>query len=367
VAVYADIYITQPILPLLSHEFDVKPATAGLSVSIVVLLIAAVSIPYGSLSDAVGRKPVMVTALALLTIPTILCSFARTFPVLVLFRGLQGALIPGVTAIAVAYLGDVYSPEELGPRVGGWIAASVAGGLTGRVVSGLLAAWVGWRAPFVLFGVLTALAAAGLARDLPRAAERAARPRLASARRELLSHFGNRRVVGAFLIGGAVFFCFIGVFTYLPYYLMAPPFRLSTAFVSSIYLVYVAGIFTSIVSGRLSSRFGGRLVMAAGLTIAAAGVAGTLVHSVAFIVGALVVVCVGMFAVQSTAPAFVNANAAGGKGAAGALYVAFYYVGATLGSSLPGYAWQAWGWRGVAASCVAALGVGLAADWTLCR
>jgi len=42
VAVYADIYITQPILPLLSHEFDVKPATAGLTVSIVVLLIAAV-------------------------------------------------------------------------------------------------------------------------------------------------------------------------------------------------------------------------------------------------------------------------------------------------------------------------------------
>jgi YNFM family putative membrane transporter len=107
--------------------------------------------------------------------------------------------------------------------------------------------------------------------------------------------------------------------------------------------------------------------MAVGLTIAAAGVAGTLVHSVALIVVALVVVCVGMFAVQSTAPAFVNANATSGKGAAGALYVAFYYVGATLGSSLPGYAWQAWGWRGVAASCVAALAVGLVADVTLCR
>lgn len=369
VAVYSDIYITQPILPLLSHEFGVKPATAGLSVSIVVLMIAAVSIPYGSLSDAVGRKPVMVSALALLTIPTILCAFAGTFPRLLLFRGLQGALIPGVTAIAVAYLGDAYSPEELGPKVGGWIAASVAGGLTGRVVSGLLADWVDWRAPFVLFGVLTALAAAGLARELPRAPERerASRPRLAAARQDLLSHFSNRRVVGAFVIGTGVFFCFIGVFTYLPYYLTAAPFRLSTAFVSSIYLVYVAGIFTSIVTGRLSSRFGGRLVMAAGLVIAAAGVAGTLVRSVPFIVVSLVVLCVGMFAVQSTAPAFVNGNAAGAKGAAGALYVAFYYVGATLGSSLPGYAWQAWGWRGVAASCVAALGVGLAADAVLCR
>ncbi len=364
VAVYADIYITQPILPVLSREFRVRPAAAGLSISIVVLMIAIVSIPYGSLSDAVGRKPVMVTTLFLLGIPTLLCAVAPSFPVLVVFRGLQGALIPGVTAIAVAYLGDAYPVEELGPKVGGWIAASVAGGLIGRVVSGLLADWTNWRAPFLLFGVLTLAAAAGLARELPRAP---ARPRrLALAGREITQHFSNRRLIGAFVIGGAVFFCFIGIFTYLPYYLTAAPFHLSTAFVSSIYLVYVAGIFTSIASGRLSHRFGGRRVMAVGLVIAGLAVAGTLIASIPAIIGSLVVLCVGMFTVQSTAPAFVNSNAQRGKGAAGALYVSFYYVGATFGSILPGLAWQLWGWPGVASTCVTALAVGLLADATLC-
>jgi len=364
VAVYADIYITQPILPLLSREFGVAPATAGLSISIVVLMIAIVSIPYGSLSDAVGRKPVMVTTLSLLAVPTLLCAVAPSFAVLIVFRGLQGALIPGVTAIAVAYIGDAYPAAELGPKVGGWIAASVAGGLTGRVVSGLLAAWVDWRAPFIVFGILTILAALGVARELPRAPGRS--PRMTLAGKELLQHFSNRRLVGAFVIGAAVFFCFIGVFTYLPYYLTAAPFHLSTAFVSSIYLVYFAGILTSIATGRLSSRFGGRPVMAVGLAIAAGGVGGTLIRSVPVIIASLVVLCIGMFTVQSTAPAFVNANALNAKGAAGALYVAFYYVGATFGSALPGYAWQTWGWPGVAASCVAALGVGLAADAALC-
>jgi len=103
-----------------------------------------------------------------------------------------------------------------------------------------------------------------------------------------------------------------------------------------------------------------------GLVIAALGVSGTLLRSVPAIVGSLVVLCVGMFAVQSTAPAFVNANALGSKGAAGALYVTFYYVGASLGSVLPGYAWQAWGWPGVAGACVTALAVGLVADGVLC-
>ena len=365
VTVYSDIYITQPILPLLSRQFHVRPAAAGLTISVVVLMIALVSIPYGSLSDAVGRKPVMVGSLFLLSLPTLLCAAAPSFRVLLGFRALQGMLIPGVSAVAVAYLGDWFTAEELAPRVGGWIAASVAGGLTGRVVSGLLADWIHWRAPFVLFGVLTLAGAAGLARELPRGAM--PRPRLKIEPRDLTRHLGNRRLVGAFVIGGGVFFCFIGVFTYLPYYLTAPPFHRSTAFVSSIYLVYVAGILTSLATGRLAPYVSPQGLMAAGLAIAALGVAGTLLRSIPLIVASLVVLCVGMFTVQSTAPAFVNGNAESAKGAAGALYVSFYYVGATFGSILPGLAWQAWGWPGVAGACIGALAAGLVADVTLCR
>ena len=365
VAVYADLYITQPILPLLSREFGVRPATAGLTVSVVVLMIALVSSAYGSLSDAVGRKPVMVTSCLLLAVPTLLCALASSFHMLLIFRALQGVLMPGVTAVAVAYIGDYYSEADLGPRVGGWIAASVAGGLTGRVVSGWLAAGTNWRIPFVFFGLLTLIGAAAIARGLP-AGQGMAGVKLGRAYRGMVAHFRNRRLIGAFIIGGTVFFCFIGVFTYLPYYLTAPPFRLSTALVSSVYLVYIAGVFTSLASGRLSGRVGRRAVMAAGLAIACAGVLGTLIPSLPAIVLSLVVLCIGMFTVQSTAPAFVNANAERAKGAGGALYVTFYYVGASLGSVLPGYAWQAWGWPGVAGSCVAALAAGLLADGVLC-
>jgi YNFM family putative membrane transporter len=365
VTVYADLYVTQPILPLLSKEFGISPATAGLTVSVVVLMIALVSSAYGSLSDRIGRKPVMVTSCVLLAVPTLLCAMAPSFRMLVVFRACQGLLMPGVTAVAVAHLGDHFTGEELGPRVGGWIAASVVGGLTGRVLSGLIAAVWNWRAPFIVFGLCTLAGAAAIGRALPGARGRAV-TRDAPAGR-MADHFVNRRLIGAFVIGGSVFFAFIGVFTYLPYYLTAPPFRLSTALVSSVYLVYVAGVFTSILTGRLSTRFGGRAVMATGFVIAIAGVLGTQAPLLAAIVLSLIVLCVGMFTVQSTAPAFVNANALGAKGAAGALYVTFYYVGASLGSYLPGYAWQLWGWPGVAAACCAALILGLAADVVLCR
>jgi len=365
VAVFSDLYVTQPILPLLSREFGVPAPTAALTLSVVVLMIALVSSAWGPLADAFGRKPVMVWSCALLAVPTLLCAGAPTLPLLVLFRGAQGLLVPGVTAVAVAYLGDQFDGPRLGPAVGGWVAASVLGGLSGRVVSGWIASHFNWRTPFVVFGVVTLAAALGMALFLPRSARKVRVP-VGLAYREMLGHLRDRRLAGGFLIGGSVFFGFIGIFTYLPYYLTAAPFSLSTGSISAIYLVYGAGVLTSIVVGNLSGRFGRRALMATGFLIAAGAAALSLVSVLPVVILSLVVLCVGMFFVQGTAPAFVNATAREAKGGAGALYTTFYYVGATLGSVLPGYAWQAFGWPGVVATCLLAFGLGLLADLVLC-
>jgi YNFM family putative membrane transporter len=74
-----------------------------------------------------------------------------------------------------------------------------------------------------------------------------------------------------------------------------------------------------------------------------------------------------MFTAQAVAPAFVNTVAPRNKGGANALYLSFYYLGGTLGAALPGLAWQAAGWEGVAAVCAAAFALALLADWLLCR
>ena len=365
VAVFSDLYITQPILPVLTARFGVPPATAGLSVSVVVLMIAVASPLWGSLSDAVGRKPVIVASTALLAIPTLAAAVAPGFGVLLVLRACQGLLIPGLTAVAVALLGDHYGEAALGGRVASWIGATVVGGLSGRVVSGLLAAWFDWHAPFVLFGLLTAASAFILAKTLP-AAPRSSSIHPLPDPAEMVRHLRSRRLVGAFLIGGTVLFAFIAIFTFLPYYLTAEPFGLSTAAVSSFYFVYVAGVVTSLLVPRLSGRVSGRGIMAAGLLIAASGVSLTLVRSVPVVAASLVVVCVGMFLVQATAPAFVNRNAATARGAAGALYVTFYYLGASLGSYLPGLAFQRWAWPGVVGVCLVSLAVAFASDRWLC-
>lgn len=361
-----DMYLTQPVLPLLSHEFGVSPATAGLTVSAVVLFVAAASLLIGPLSDRFGRKPVMVWSVAALCAPTLLCALAPSFRALLVFRALQGACIPGLTAVAVAYLGELVEPAALGSVVGGWIAATVSGGLIGRVTSGLLADFFGWRAAFWVFAGLTAGMAALLFVALPADAEHRGTG-LRSAFAGMLAHLRNRALAGAFLIGGALFFGFIGLYTYLPYYLTAAPFKLPPGLVAFAYLSYAAGVLVSPFAGRLSSRVPRRTLIAIGLMITALGMALTLIPSLPLIVTSLFVVCAGMFTSQAIAPALVNATAREAKGSASALYLMAYYFGGALGGALPGLAWQAWGWFGVIGCCLGAVAVAFAANWLLCR
>lgn len=366
VVVLADMYLTQPILPLLSEEFNITPATAGLSVSVVVLFIALASTAAGPLSDMLGRKPVVVTSCALLVMPTLLCAFAPTYGALLVFRALQGLCIPGITAVAVAYISEMVEPRAIGSAVGGWIAATVAGGLTGRVMSGLITDFFGWRAVFVVFAALTLLCALMLAAMLPRLPMRQSSG-FRHAYRGMWSHLRNRRLLGAFIIGGALFFGFIGVFTYLPYYLTHPPFNLPPGLVAFAYLSYAAGMVTSPLAGRLSARISRRVLIAIGLVITMIGIALTLIAWLPMIAVSLLVVCAGMFTAQAVAPAFVNTVATQSKGGAGALYLMFYYLGGTFGGVVPGLAWQSFNWLGVVSVCLFALLIALLSDWLLCR
>jgi MFS transporter, YNFM family, putative membrane transport protein len=360
VAVYADMYTTQPVLPLLSHELGVAPAVAGLTVSAVVLAIAVASSFYGPLSDALGRKRVMVGTMALLVLPTLGCALAPTLAWLVALRAAQGLLIPGMTGVSVAYVGDAYPPYRVGAVVGGLIGASVAGGLIGRVVAGGIAAHAGWRASFVAAAVGTLAGAFLMAWLLPPQPPQR-RVGWAASYRGMLAHLGDRRLMGAFGVGMTLFFGFIGIFTYLPYRLAAPPYGLSTGFISGVYLVYGAGIVASPVAGRLADRVGAERLMAVGLGTAAVGALLTLAPSLPVVVLGLVVLCTGMFTGQAIAPSYANRHARTAKGGASALYLAFYYVGGTLGSVLPGLAWQRWAWPGVITSCLLAFAAGLAA------
>ena len=166
---FAVMYSTQAILPELSREFDVSAAEAGLTVSIVILVLAAGAWVWGPLSDRWGRKNTLVLASALVSVPTLASALAPSFPVLLGCRALQGLCMPGLLTVGAPYVVEVFGPRLGGRAMGLYITALVSGGIVGRVGVALATAVVDWRIPIALLSLLPAAGALLMARTLPEA------------------------------------------------------------------------------------------------------------------------------------------------------------------------------------------------------
>ncbi len=94
----------------------------------------------GSLSDAYGRRPVLIAALATLTIDYVIMALAHEYWLLLVGRVLAG--MAGATYItATAYISDIAKPEERGAAFGMIGAAFGIGFVLGPAIGGLAAGW----------------------------------------------------------------------------------------------------------------------------------------------------------------------------------------------------------------------------------
>jgi MFS family permease len=64
------------------------------------------------------------------------------------------------------------------------------------------------------------------------------------------------------------------------------------------------------------------------------------------VLAGLAVCCTGVFTAQTAASSFIGVAAKQNRALAVGLYVTFYYIGGSAGSTLPGWLWRAAGWPG---------------------
>ncbi len=366
-------YTTQAILPVLSLDFHISAPAAGLTVSILVLAVALGSLFYGPLSDRVGRKKVMVGASFLVIIPTLLCGFAPNFSVLVLLRTMQGLLMPGLTSVAIPYVNEEFEGKGRGLAMGIYVSGLTLGGLFARVGSAALTGFFNWRIALEAFTLPTLIAALIMWKFLPETRKntltRTTFQRGSFFRQSLHDmslHLRNRRLVGAFTIGFTLFFGFIGTFTYLPYYLTGPTFRLPTIALSLVYLLWLTGVFSPL-AGSLAGRIGSRRAIAFSMGLAAIGLLITLIPVLPIVLFGLGLLALGMFSTVPALNLYLGEQTTTAKGTAASMYLSLYYFGGSFGAVLPGFALLWAGWPGVAILCLGMVLIALTSDALLCR
>jgi len=348
-ATFVNLYVTQPLLPRFREIFHASELMVSLTVSASVLAVALIAPLVGLMADALGRKRVIVAAMLGLTLPTLMAATATNLNQLIIWRFLQGLFIPGIIAVAMAYISEESPHQAVGSTMATYITGTVVGGFSGRFIAGLCATHHDWRMAFVYIGAITLAGSLITLCLLPRSTKFIRQTGSRASRASLWLHLKNPQLLATYAIGFNVLFCQVGSFTYVNFYLADKPFLLGPAALGAVFTVYLIGAVITPVSGIILDRIGYRRTLRIAVGVIIAGLLLTMIRSLPAVILGLTMASTGVFACQAAASSYVGKAAGRARSSAAGLYVAFYYFGGCLGSILPGFIWHKAGWAG----CVA--------------
>ena len=412
VCAFLQLYCTQPLLPLFTSIFHVTKASAGLTVSAATIAVAISAPFFGALTERLPRRRVILASIVGMAIPTLLAATATSLTQLIVWRFLQGVMVPGVVAVLVTYIGEEWPPDRVPFIISLYVSGTALGGFLGRLTAGLLAEWFSWRVSFIALGLASFAGAAAVAAWLPHGRPRPSVrvpqvrifgpgiPKSASSNStrlgenhiplkgtgfspyndqpevygasapegtrlhqvrgphgqvlvrgvEIRALFHLPRLVATFAVGFNVLFSLVAVFTWITFHLAAPPFSLSTAALSSLFFVYLVGLVVTPAAGYLITRTGLRAGIAAAMLLSMLGVLLTLAPSFIVVLIGLAMVCSGVFIAQTASQSFLRIATPPESRVTGAgLYMTCYYLGGTAAGVVPAIFWSIGKWP----ACVA--------------
>ena len=143
------IHMYLPIMPYIQRSLDMSTVMAQFTLSVVMFVMAAGTLVYGSLSDRFGRRRVLIGGLLLFGVGSAVCTVAGNIEELLAGRLLQAAGAGCGVVLARAIARDVYGPEKLAQVIAYITAAYVLGPMFAPPIGGAMADLWGWSSVFV--------------------------------------------------------------------------------------------------------------------------------------------------------------------------------------------------------------------------
>lgn len=342
------LYCVQPLLPEFSRHFGVSAANSAMALSVTTALLAVTMLLAGVLSDVWGRRPVMIASLLMSSLLALASALVNDWAALLLLRTLLGISLSGVPAVAMTYLVEEMDSRSLGLAMGLYIGGNAVGGMSGRLIAGIVADHWGWRigigsvALIALFGTLLLWTQLPPSRHFLRR-----RANLLQMPARFARLFRTPALSGLFAIGFVLLGVFVTLYNYLGFHLLAPPYSLSQTVVGLIFMLYLLGSVSSAWMGQWATRFGRGRVLLLSFTLIGAGIALLALPWLLAMVIGIALVTFGFFGGHSVASSWVGVLGGGFRAEAAALYLFSYYLGSSVLGAAGGVFYTRWGWSGV--------------------
>ena len=332
-AIGANIRITDPLLPTLALEFSTTVGAAAIVALVFSFAHGALQIVYGPLGDRVGKLPIVATAAIASGIISFATAFAGSLAGLAALRLTCGLATAAVVPLTLAFVGDTTTYAERHVALARYTGTVLLGLMSGQVLGGLIADWLGWRAVFYFIGAVFLIAGIGLLFSPELRAQRRAKPKAggngyADALR-LFKRPTVRHVLIAVCAQGAISFttaAFVGAHLHDKFGFSLGPIGLMLG------LFAAGGFVYSFVTSTVIDRYGERgALLIGGLLFGASFLAMALSSYWQVFPPALFIAGIGLMMVHNLLQVGATQMAPEARGAALSLFASMIFFGQTFG------------------------------------
>ncbi len=359
-AIFSSLYCVQPMMPFLAKFFAISPTHSSFPLSFSTIALALGLLFAGLISDRYGRKQVMAISLFSTSILLLVSSFLPYWEVFLSTRMLIGLAVSGVASVAMTYIGEEIAQKDVGFAMGLYISGTAIGGMSGRLIAGVLLDFISWQTATMIIGVLNLIIAIVFYIALP--ASRHFKPypiNFSRFKQSFTKNLSDSKLRLLFAEGFLLMGCFVTVFNYISYHLLEKPFELSQAWIGLISIAYLSGIYSSPRAAGWGRKYGRGKVLPAMFICMILGLWIMLIPSIWCILLGLLIFTFSFFAAHSTASSWVSVQALQYRAVGSSLYLFCYYLGSSVLGSSGGLVWENWGWGGLTVIITLFLGLGL--------
>ncbi|MBS0448221.1 MAG: MFS transporter [Proteobacteria bacterium] len=347
--IVANLYYAQPLIGPIAAALALPAASAG-------LIVTSTQCGYGlgllfvvPLADRLENRRLIVGALLLVAVALVALARARDAATLLAACALVGFFAVAAQVI-VPFASHLAPLEQRGRAVGNVMSGLLLGIMLARPTSSLLADHWGWQSVFGVSAIATLALALLLWRVLPerRPAAQASYAALLRSMLRLVAETPLLRLRGYYQ--ACAFAAFSLFWTTVPLHLAAAPWSLSQSQIALFALAGVAGAIAAPITGRLADRGWSAVATPVALLLIVAGFVLSLVvapgrpGSLGLLVAAAIVLDMGVSASLLLSQRAIYALGASVRGRLNGLFMAMFFAGGALGSSVGAWSYATGGW-----------------------
>ncbi|MDQ0089011.1 putative MFS family arabinose efflux permease [Paenibacillus anaericanus] len=332
-AIMSSVYITIPLISVISMDFSVSEGRALWVSSSFTFSFAVGCLVFGPLSDRFGRKKIMLAGLTALTIVTFFLGFQSSLFFIILFRGIQGLAAATFSPVVLSYVVELFPQNKRVFTLSCMSTSFLTAGIIGQVFSSFVNAHLGWPYVFIILAAIYFILSLLIFFFIPNLPANGIH--VADAFKQMRKTLGQKSLWFAYVVALVMLLSFVGMYTSLGEFLSSSHYGFTNQQILYVRSVGIFGMLMSLFSGRLIRKFGVISVLRSALILSAVGL--TLLGTVTNMVFMIVMSIVFVSGIAVAIPSLVSLiGELGGpvRGAALSIYAFVVNMGATIGPIL---------------------------------